>query len=155
MEEPFPSDALASTPSVFAVCVRFRGDIPDRSPDSAALRFLLAGIELFVLLASGCLGVGGSYVVFVLGVPGLFFGAGSSFSGWLGNSSIFLFFPATVLFLVSLAELLSPGTSWGAGVCSVIPFATECPCSGIDGRTLFLDGRPAIFSSVVGGSVVL
>lgn len=51
--EPFPSGVLASTTFVFAVSVRFRGDIIDVSSESSTLRFLLAGIELFVLLASG------------------------------------------------------------------------------------------------------
>ena len=155
VEESFPSDALASTPPIFAVCVRFRGDILDRSSESSALRFLLAGIELFVLLASGCLVVRGLYVVFFVGVPSLFFGDGSSSPWWLGSSSIFLFFPAIVVFLTSLLEVLPPEISSESDVCGVLPFTTGCLCSGIDGKTLLLDGRPAAFSSVVGGGVVL
>ena len=133
----------------------FRGDMTDLSSESSALRFLLAGIELLVLLASGCLGVSGLYVVFVLGVRGLFFGVGGSSSWWLGSSSIFLFFPVVVVFLVSLAEWLSPEISSGAGVCGIVPFTSGCLCSGVYGKTLALDGMPMVFSSVVGGSVVL
>ena len=68
---------------------------------------------------------------------------------------MFLFFPAIVVFLTSLAEVLHPDIGWESGVCSVVPFATGYLCSGLEAKTLFLDGRPAAFSSVVGGGVVL
>lgn len=95
------------------------------------------------------------YVIFFLGDPGLFFGGGSSSSCWLGSSEIVLFFPAIVVVLPSVLGLLPPEINWESDVCGVVPFTTGFLCSGIDGKTLLLDGRPAAFSSVVGGSVVL
>ena len=93
--------------------------------------------------------------VFFVGVPSLFFGAGISFSLWLRSSSIFLFFPAIAVLLTSLLGLLPPETGSEADVCGIVPFTTVLLCSGIEGETLLLDGKPVALFSVVGASMVL